>query len=66
MAGECVRSHASKEVRHFENKETMIQFLIQKLKSGDGILLKGSRANKLEQLANGLQQFFGVEGGSRV
>jgi UDP-N-acetylmuramoyl-tripeptide--D-alanyl-D-alanine ligase len=59
--GVCVEERSSKEVRHFEDKETMLRFLNQKLKPGDTLLLKGSRANKLEIVAEGLQKFFGVE-----
>jgi UDP-N-acetylmuramoyl-tripeptide--D-alanyl-D-alanine ligase len=59
--GVCVQEHSSKEVQHFEDKETMLLFLSQKLKLGDTLLLKGSRANKLEIVAEGLQKFFGVE-----
>ena len=61
VTGICVEKHSSKEVRHFEDKETMIHFLNQKLKPGDCLLIKGSRANKLEKVAEGLQKFFGVE-----
>jgi UDP-N-acetylmuramoyl-tripeptide--D-alanyl-D-alanine ligase len=42
------------EVKHFENKEDLIENLQRQLKKNDVVIIKGSRSMKMEEVAEAL------------
>jgi UDP-N-acetylmuramyl pentapeptide synthase len=48
----------SLDVRHCKNNIEVIEVIEKWLFPGDLLLIKGSRANKMEEIANGIEEYY--------
>ena len=46
-------------VKSYDNREKLFEDLSKELKSGDVVLIKGSRGSKMDEVVDNLKSFFG-------